>query len=58
MLVLTREINQSILIGGNITVTFLSQRGSKIRLGVEAPDDVTVVRDNAKNKEPREETTR
>lgn len=44
MLVLTRKMHQKIEIGGNIVVTVLSVKGNSVRLGIEAPRDVRVVR--------------
>jgi carbon storage regulator len=45
MLVLTRNVEQSIVIGGNIRVTVLAAKGDKIRLGISAPDSVRVDRE-------------
>ena len=45
MLVLTRRTNQSIVIGADVTVTVLEIRGDQIRLGITAPRDVTVHRE-------------
>lgn len=45
MLVLSRKPNESIIINGNIKVTVVEIRGNKIRLGIEAPLDVTVNRE-------------
>jgi carbon storage regulator len=45
MLVLTRGQDQSIVIDGKIRVTVLSVKGGKIRLGISAPDDVRVDRE-------------
>ncbi len=45
MLVLTRSQNQTIVINGNVRVTVLSVKGDKIRLGISAPDDVRVDRE-------------
>ena len=45
MLVLTRRPNQSIVIGGGIVVTVLEVRGDQVRLGIKAPRDVDVHRD-------------
>lgn len=45
MLVLSRQIGQSIRIGQNITVTVLNCRGNHIRIGVSAPKDVPVHRE-------------
>jgi carbon storage regulator len=44
MLVLSRKKNESIIISDNITVTVIEIRGDKVRLGIEAPKDVTVHR--------------
>ena len=44
MLVLCRKNNESILIGDNITVTILDIRKGKVKVGIEAPIDVPVVR--------------
>jgi len=44
MLVLSRKKNESIIIRDNITVTVIEIRGDKVRLGIEAPKDVTVHR--------------
>jgi carbon storage regulator len=44
MLVLSRKMNESIVIGENIVVTVIDIRGDKIRLGIEAPRHVSVHR--------------
>ncbi len=44
MLVLTRKTNQSIKIGENIEITVLSVSGDKVRIGIEAPRDISVFR--------------
>ena len=44
MLVLTRKLNEAIVIGENIVVTVIDIRGDKIRLGIEAPKHVSVHR--------------
>jgi carbon storage regulator len=45
VLVLTRRPNQSIMIGNGIVVTVLEVRGDQVRLGIKAPRDVDVHRD-------------
>lgn len=45
MLVLTRRSGEIIRIGPNIVVTILGVKGSQVRLGVEAPKDVTIHRE-------------
>jgi carbon storage regulator len=44
MLVLTRKSNQSIMIGDNIEVSVLSVVGEKVRIGIQAPQDIPVFR--------------
>ncbi len=44
MLVLTRKPGQSIIINDNIEVTILDVKGEAIRIGIEAPKDVTIYR--------------
>ena len=44
MLVLTRKKDESIIIDDNIVITVTEIRGGKIRLGIHAPENVSVVR--------------
>ena len=44
MLVLTRKSNQSVMIGDDIEVTVLSIVGEKVRIGIQAPREVPVFR--------------
>jgi carbon storage regulator len=44
MLVLTRKAGESIVVGDDIVVTVLEIRGGQVRLGVEAPRDISVHR--------------
>jgi len=44
MLVLTRKLDEQILIGNDIKITLIRVRGNTVRLGIEAPRDVRVVR--------------
>ena len=45
MLILTRNISQKIKIGDDVTVTVLGVQGNQVRLGVNAPKDVAVHRE-------------
>jgi carbon storage regulator len=45
MLVLTRRAGESVMIGDNVTITVLEARGDVIRLGIQAPRDVQVHRE-------------
>lgn len=44
MLVLSRHKNESIMIGDNIIITVVDIRGDKVRLGIEAPQEISVHR--------------
>jgi carbon storage regulator len=45
MLILTRRVGETLMIGNNVTVTVLGTKGSQVRLGVNAPRDVSVHRE-------------
>ena len=45
MLILTRKLGESIQIGEEIRITFLDIKGKQIRIGIEAPRDVIVHRE-------------
>ena len=45
MLILTRRIGESIVIGDDVSVTVLRIKGNQVRLGIEAPRTVSVQRD-------------
>lgn len=45
MLVLSRKKNERIIIGGNIVVTVVEVRGDKVRIGIEAPREMPVHRE-------------
>ncbi|NND99424.1 MAG: carbon storage regulator [Pirellulaceae bacterium] len=44
MLVLTRKLDEQILIGDDIKVTLIRVRGNTVRIGIEAPRDIRIVR--------------
>jgi carbon storage regulator len=44
MLILTRGPAQALIIGGDITLTVLNIKGDRVRIGINAPDDVIVQR--------------
>jgi carbon storage regulator len=44
MLVLSRQRDESIIIGDNVVITIVDVRGDKVKLGIEAPREVTVHR--------------
>ena len=45
MLILTRKVGESVLVGNDISITILSVRGNQVKLGVEAPKEVSVHRE-------------
>ncbi len=53
MLVLSRNKEQSIFIGEEIEVKIVDVRGDKVRLGIVAPKNVPVLRDDTIIKEPK-----
>lgn len=44
MLILTRKVNESLMVGDDVTVTVLGIKGGQIRIGISAPLDVAVHR--------------
>jgi len=45
MLILTRRVGETLVIGDDVTVTVLAIKGNQIRIGVNAPKDVSVHRE-------------
>jgi carbon storage regulator len=45
MLILTRRVGESIQIGSNVRLTVVGLSGNQVRLGIEAPDEVEVLRE-------------
>jgi carbon storage regulator len=45
MLILTRRVGETLMIGNDVTVTVLGVKGNQVRIGVNAPRDVAVHRE-------------
>ncbi len=45
MLILTRRVGESLLVGDDVKVTVLGIRGNQVRIGVDAPKDIQVHRE-------------
>ena len=45
MLILTRRVGETLIIGDNVSVTVLGVKGNQVRLGVNAPKEVSVHRE-------------
>ncbi len=50
MLILGRTENQKIMIGDNITIAVVSISGDRVRIGIDAPQDVMILREELINK--------
>lgn len=55
MLILTRRVGETLMIGDAITVTVLGVKGNQVRIGVDAPRDVAVHREEIFDRIRREE---
>jgi carbon storage regulator len=45
LLILTRRVNESLMVGDKVTVTVVAVKGNQVRLGINAPKDVAVHRE-------------
>ncbi len=55
MLILTRRVGETVMIGNDVTVTVLGVKGNQVRVGVNAPRDVAVHREEIFERIKREE---
>ena len=50
MLILTRRVGESLMVGDDVTITVLGVKGKQVRVGVKAPKEVAVHRDEILNR--------
>ena len=56
MLILTRRISESVIIGDDVKITVLGVKGSQVRLGIDAPKSVSVHREEIYERIQQEQT--
>jgi carbon storage regulator len=54
MLILTRRVGETLMVGDDVTVTVLGVKGNQVRIGVNAPKDVSVHREEIYQRIQRE----
>jgi carbon storage regulator len=55
MLILTRRVGETLVVGNDVTVTVLAVKGTQVRIGINAPKDVTVHREEVYGRIQREQ---
>jgi carbon storage regulator len=55
LLILTRRVNESLIVGDQVTVTVVGVKGNQVRLGVDAPKDIAVHREEVYERLKNEE---
>lgn len=57
MLILTRRVGETLMIGQDVTVTVLGVKGNQVRIGINAPKDVSVHREEIFQRIKQEQDT-
>lgn len=57
MLILTRRVGETLMVGEDVTVTVLGVKGNQVRIGVNAPRDLAVHREEVFERIKRETTS-
>lgn len=55
MLILTRRVGETVMIGDEVTITVLGVKGNQVRVGINAPKDVAVHREEVYERIKREQ---
>lgn len=53
MLVLTRKIGEKFLMGSDMNIKILGVKGKQVRIGIEAPESVNIVREELLGRDPK-----
>ena len=56
MLILTRRVNEAIRVGEDITVVVMGVKGNQVRIGIEAPKELSVDREEVRERKEREQS--